>query len=227
MAASSKPAAVEWISRDVHIDQVSETTEDACYRAMDELLGIESQQPAEQVYFRVTDLLNLEVDLLFFDTTYTYVELDEADAELPRDSGGRVVAEGDPTAVTSGGFRSWGESRDGRDDVPQVVVVGMAETRDEILVRVVLARGTAGSKLIRQVKQDMRAWSPSRIVWVAGRSFSLADNRRELMRGAGGYIIGEKLRSGSQEVEAALSRQGRYATVRENLQVKGSQHRQQ
>ena len=40
------------------------------------------------------------------------------------------------------------------------------------------------------------------------------------MQGGGGYIIGEKLRSGSPEVKAALSRQGRYKTVRDNLQVK-------
>ena len=40
------------------------------------------------------------------------------------------------------------------------------------------------------------------------------------MQGGGGYIIGEKLRSGSAEVKAALSRQGRYQTVRDNLQVK-------
>ena len=40
------------------------------------------------------------------------------------------------------------------------------------------------------------------------------------MRGGGGYIIGEKLRSGSPDVKAALSRQGRYKTVRDNLQVK-------
>ena len=66
----------------------------------------------------------------------------------------------------------------------------------------------------------MRAWSLSRIVWVADRGFSSSDNRRELMRGSGGYIIGEKVRSESVEVKAALSRQGRYATVRDNLQVK-------
>ncbi len=40
------------------------------------------------------------------------------------------------------------------------------------------------------------------------------------MQGGGGYIIGEKLRSGSAEVKAALSRQGRYATVKDNMQVK-------
>jgi hypothetical protein len=47
-------------------------------------------------------------------------------------------------------------------------------------------------------------------VWVADRGFSSAENRRELRRGGGGhYIIGEKLRSGSAEATAALSRPGR------------------
>lgn len=50
--------------------------------------------------------------------------------------------------------------------------------------------------------------------------FSSAQNRRELRRGGGHYIIGEKLRSGSAEATAALSRQGRYQHVRDNLQVK-------
>jgi hypothetical protein len=49
---------------------------------------------------------------------------------------------------------------------------------------------------------------------------SSAENRRYLQRGAGGYIIGEKLRSGSPHVKAALSRQGRYQQVAGNLQVK-------
>jgi hypothetical protein len=219
LAASSKLAAVEWIGNDVHIDGIDQVSDDACYRAMDELLAIEPIL-AEQVYFQVTDLLNLEVDLLFFDTTNTYFELDEADAEVARDVEGKVVADGDPKAVAAGGFRSWGKSKDGRDDLPQVVV-GMAVTRDGIPVRVwSWPGGTGDSKLIRQVRDDMRAWSLSRIVWVADRGFSSADNRRELMRGAGGYIIGEKLRSGSAEVKAALARPGRYATVRGNLQVK-------
>jgi transposase len=185
---------------------------------MDELLAIEPTL-AEQVYFQVTDLLNLEVDLLFFDTTNTYFELDAADAGLPRDKDGRITDDPDQVAEQRG-FRSFGKSKDGRDDLPQVVV-GMAVTRDGIPVRCwSWPGGTADSKLIQQVKDDMRAWSLSRIVWVADRGFSSSDNRRELMRGAGGYIIGEKVRSESAEVKAALSRQGRYATVRDNLQVK-------
>ena len=105
-------------------------------------------------------------------------------------------------------------------NLPQVVI-GMAVTRTGIPVRVWSWPGATGdSALIRQVKDDMRAWSLSRIVWVADRGFSSADNRRELMRGAGGYIIGEKLRSGSADVQAALARPGRYRVIRDNLQVK-------
>ena len=66
----------------------------------------------------------------------------------------------------------------------------------------------------------MRDWSLARIIWVADRGFSSAENRRYLQRGAGHYIIGEKLRSGSAEAQAALSRQGRYQQVAGNLQVK-------
>ena len=79
---------------------------------------------------------------------------------------------------------------------------------------------TADSALIRQVKDDMRDWSLSRVVWVADRGFTSAENRRYLRRGGNHYIIGEKLRSGSAEAAAALSRQGRYQEVAANLRVK-------
>ncbi len=66
LAPSSKLAAAEWISRDVHITGLPETSDDACYRAMDWLYGIRSELE-KKVYDQVADLLNLEVDLLFFD----------------------------------------------------------------------------------------------------------------------------------------------------------------
>ena len=63
---SSKLAATDWITNDVHIDGLAEVSDDACYRAMDALLAIEAVL-TRRVYDRVADLLNLEVDLLFFD----------------------------------------------------------------------------------------------------------------------------------------------------------------
>jgi hypothetical protein len=74
--------------------------------------------------------------------------------------------------------------------------------------------------LIRQVRDDLRDWKLSRVVWVGDRGFSSAENRRYLQRGGGHYILGEKLRSGSAEAAAALARPGRYQQVAENLRVK-------
>jgi Transposase DDE domain len=217
---SSKLAATDWIANDTHIDGLGEASDDACYRAMDALIDIEPVL-AEQVYRQVADLLNLEVDLLFFDTTSTYFQTGQADEPVARDNRGRVDPGGevaDPVRDT--GFRAYGKSKDHRDDLPQVVI-GMAVTREGIPVRVWCWPGNTGdSALIRQVKQDMRDWSLARIVWVADRGFSSKENRRYLQRGGGHYIIGEKLRSGSAEVAAALSRPGRYARVAENMQVK-------
>ena len=106
------------------------------------------------------------------------------------------------------------------DDLPQIVT-GLAVTREGIPVRVWCWPGsTADSALIRQVKKDMRDWSLGRVVWVADRGFSSRAYRKFLQSGGGACIIGEKLRSGSAEASAALSRQGRYKTVAGNLQVK-------
>jgi len=227
LAPSSKLAASEWMSRDVHIDGLGEVSDDACYRAMDWLHDVRGELE-KQVYFQVADLLNLQVDLLFFDTTSTYFEIGAADEEIPRDWRGEKHAMQDGNHRGAGGgddenpagFREYGKSKDSRDDLPQIVI-GLAVTREAIPVRVWCWPGnTADSALIRQVKKDMRDWALGRVVWVADRGFTSRENRKFLQQGAGGYIIGEKLRSGSAEAQAALSRQGRYKTVAGNLQVK-------
>ena len=54
--------------------------EDQAYRAMDLLIDADTDaQVQEAVFFAVADLLNLEVDLLFFDTTSTYFETEDVD----------------------------------------------------------------------------------------------------------------------------------------------------
>jgi len=225
LAPSSKLAAARWISEDVLITGLPAATDDACYRAMDWLLEIKGQLE-KNVFDQVADLLNLEVDLLFFDTTSTYFETGEADEPVARDEHGNAVTGEDAAGGEAGkarepaGFRTYGKSKDHRDDLPQVVI-GMAVTRDGIPVRVWCWPGnTSDSALIRQVKDDMRDWCLSKVIWVADRGFTSAENRRYLRKGGGCYIIGEKLRSGSAEASAALSRQGRYKDVAGNLKVK-------
>ena len=98
------------------------------------------------------------------------------------------------TARSFVGFRTYGHSKDHRPDLPQIVI-GMAVTRTGIPIRVWCWPGnTNDSALIRQVKDDLRAWRLGRVVWVADRGFTSAENRRYLQRAGGHYIVGEKLR---------------------------------
>ena len=198
LAPSSKLAAAGWVSNDVHVPGLPEVSEDACYRAMDWLLQVEPTL-ARNVYDAVADLLNLEVDLLFFDTTSTRFQIEQADEALPRDEYGQRVEDPDD-AATAGPFRTWGKSKDHRDDLPQVVI-GMAVTRDGIPVRVWSWPGnTTDTALIRQVKTDLRDWTLGKVVWVADRGFTSKENRRALAAGAGGYILGRSCAPGPRRL---------------------------
>ena len=221
----SKLASLTWC-KSVQLPGVGDLGEDhnVCYRAMDFLLEVEDQL-SEAVYWATADLLDLEVDLLLFNTTSTYFETERADA-APGECEGPTAEQVLPDDLDDGegqdrvGFRSYGNSKDHRGDLPQVVV-GMAVTRTGIPIRVWCWPGNTGdSPLIRQVKDDLKAWKLGRVVWVADRGFTSATNRRYLQRGGGHYIMGEKLRHGSKDAQAALKRQGRYQRVADGLQVK-------
>src|SRR6266567_1959857 len=93
LAPSSKLAAARWAGEDVLITGLPETTDDACYRAMDWLLEIRGALE-KKVFDRVADLPGLETDLLFFDTTSTYFVTEDADAPVPRDERGGAVPGG-------------------------------------------------------------------------------------------------------------------------------------
>jgi transposase len=201
----SKLAAAEWASRDVHIPGLEAMDEDQAYRAMDVLAAADTEaRVQEAVFFACADLLCLEVDLLFFDTTSTYFERDEPE----------VGPDGGP------GFRALGHSKDHRPDLPQVVI-GLAVTREGIPVRVWVWPGNTNDQtVIAQVKDDLAGWRLGRCVWVVDRGFSSDENLRYLTRAGGHWIAGEKMRDGSPDARAALARQGRYRTVRDNLRIK-------
>jgi DDE family transposase len=193
----SKLATLEWAQQDVWLPGVGELGGDPqiFYRAMDFLLDCDEEVQRE-VFFAVADLLNLEVDLILFDTTSTYFEIEGED-----------------------GFRVFGNSKDHRPDLPQVVV-GMAVTKEGIPVRCFIFPGNASDQvIIREVKDALREWRLHRVIWVADTGFASAENRSYLQRAGGHYILGEKLRQGSEN-RAALARPGRYRVVEEGLEVK-------
>ncbi|MGH2903962.1 MAG: IS1634 family transposase, partial [Solirubrobacteraceae bacterium] len=215
----SKLAGCGWVAERTFIEGLAEVSDDECYRAMD-FLHAALPELQERVFFTVANLLDLEVDLLFFDTSSTYWETDRLPEELQDEDAEQPDTDQEPTLAESGRRRYSKHSKDHRPDLPQVVV-GMAVTRTGIPVRVWTFPGNASDQqIIRKVKDDLRGWNLSRVIWVLDRGFTSERNRRYLQRGGGHYIVGEKLRSDSKEANAALARQGRYHTVEGNLRVK-------
>jgi hypothetical protein len=214
----SKLAGCTWVTERVFIPGLAEVDEDTCYRAMDFFLAA-LPELQEAVFFTVANLLNLEVDILLFDTTSTYWETERADDELLDDADPDDDVDDSDRAVEAA-VRTWGHSKDHRGDLPQVVI-GMAVTREGIPVRCWVFPGDESDQtIVRTVKDDLRAWNLHRVIWVVDRGFSSDRNRRYLQRAGGSYIMGEKLRGSSREAAAALARQGRYHTVAGNLRVK-------
>jgi hypothetical protein len=217
---ASKLEATRWVGRDVVIDGVDTVSDDQLYRAMDFLLAC-AERVQESVFFAVASLLNLEVDVVFFDTTSTYFEID-VDDPLDDDGGEGEGEGGDASADAAGegSLRRRGHSKDHRPDLPQVVI-GLAVTREGIPVRCWVWPGnTSDQTVVDEVKRDLTGWRLGRAIYVVDSGFSGQDNLRHLRSAGGHYIAGMKLRSGMTQTEAALSRPGRYRSVRENLRVK-------
>jgi len=200
LAPMSKLAIEDWVENDVAITGLPEVQVHQLYRAMDFLIahGTEVQ---ESVFFSTANLLNLEVDLLYFDTTSTYFEV-----------------EPDPDDEEE--LRRLGHSKDHRPDLLQVVI-GLAVTREGIPVRCWVWPGnTSDMEVIAEVKNDLTGWKLGRVITVVDRGFSSAENLRHLQRAGGHYIAGERMRAGMNSVEQALSRQGRYKAIRDNMEIK-------
>ena len=212
----SKLAGTKWVAERVAIEGCAGFSDDAAYAGMDFLLDA-LDEIAGEIFGSVAHLLNLDLDLIFVDTTSTYWELDVAD-ELA-DLQDNVDDDGISRPVENGA-RAFGHSKDFRTDLPQVVIA-MAVTRDGVPVRCWTFPGnTADTAIIRTVKDDLAGWNLHRMVWVADRGFASAANRAYLTRGGGHYIHAEKLRNTNSEAAAALARPGRYRSVAGNLRVK-------
>lgn len=212
----SKLAATDWVAHRVAIQGCPGFSDDAAYRGMDFLLDALGEIAGE-IFSSVATLLNLDLDLVFVDTTSTYWEADVADglADLAESVDDDGVAR-----PVERGRREFGHSKDHRSDLPQVVIA-MAVTRDGVPVRCWTFPGNENDqRIIRTVKDDLAGWNLHRMVWVADRGFASAANRAYLTRGGGHYIHAEKLRHTNAEAAAALARPGRYRTVAGNLRVK-------
>jgi hypothetical protein len=193
----------QWLREDVRIEGAQHLELQHLYRAMDFLDGCR-EELEKAVYFRLADLLNLDVELVFYDTTSLHFEVDEEDEDDEEQPG----------------LRKRGHAKNRRSDVPQIVV-GMAVTREGFPVRHWIFPGnTVDVTTVRQVKEDLRGWKLTRCVFVGDAGMVSADNLKTLALGGGKYIVCVPMRRGDEVTEEVLRRAGRYQEVTENLRVK-------
>lgn len=209
---SKRHCRAQWLSEEVFFPHHEKLDLQHLYRAMD-FLEAHKEEIEKAVYFRTADLLNLDVDLIFYDTTSLHFEIDEEDEG---ESLGNVLA----GRKSYPALRRYGKSKNGRDDVPQVVV-GLAVTRDGLPVRSWVFPGqTNDATTVERVKADLRGWKLNRCVFVGDAGMNSEENRRTLALGGGKYILATKLRAGDEVTKDVLTRAGRYQTVAGNLRVK-------
>jgi hypothetical protein len=169
------------------------------YRAMDFLSGaMEALQ--EHLYFQVTDLLNADVSVLFYDTTSVSFEIPRPDSEP--------------------GLRRLGNSKKKRGDLPQVVL-GLAINRDGLPVRHwVFPGNTVDVTTVEGVVGDLLGLRPRRFLFVGDRGMVSQENLDFLESRRLHYLLGVKLRGNQEIANRMLSLRGRYRKVTDALSVK-------
>jgi hypothetical protein len=207
----------QWLKEDVRIAGTERLSLQHLYRAMD-FLEANKEAIEREIFFRVADLFNLDVEVMFYDTTSLHFEVDEEDRGFgPQDEvhGSRAAGRKRYRAL-----RKRGHAKNGRFDAPQIVV-GLAVTRDGFPVRHwVFPGNTVDVTTVAKVKEDLKGWQLTRCLFVGDAGMVSAANFRALAAGGGKYLMCMPVRGGDEVADAVLSRPGRYREVADNLQVK-------
>lgn len=169
------------------------------YRAMD-FLAEAMDEVREHLYFQITDLLNADVSVLFYDTTSVSFELPAPDGE--------------------GGLRRLGNSKKKRGNLPQVVL-GLAINRDGLPVRHwVFPGNTVDVTTVEGVVKDLLGLRPRRFLFIGDRGMVSQDNLDFLESRRLHYLLGSKLRDDAVVQTEVLSLRGRYRAITDTLGVK-------
>ena len=211
---SSKLHLEHWVANEVYIEDLPAVDSQNLYRAMD-FLQEHSDVLQKAIFHSVADLFNLEVDLLFIDTTTTYFEIEGEDADT-------IETDGQGEESVHLGYRR--RSKHGKDNHPELaqVVICFAVTRSGIPVKCWSWPGNTSDKaIVEEIKQDLNLWDLGRTIYVEDTGFNSERNRR-ILRGAGDhYIIGEKLRLGRYaDAHPALSQKGKFKQLDNGLEIK-------
>ena len=170
------------------------------YRTTGFLHEVRSELERE-LFFRDRDLFSQQLDLLFLDTTSTYVYRDEETE-----------------------YRKRGYSRDRRPELPQFVLCVAVNAQGWPVAWEVFPGNTADIEAFSQVITKLRErFRIGRVVVVADRAMMAQKTVKALSEHKSApfdYVLGCRMRRQTEVTEEVLSRAGRYQEVASNLKVK-------
>ena len=194
----SKRGVDRWVSK-VYRPEFEQLSLQHYYRGLDYLEKFK-EEVEEELFSNVKTLFNLNLDLVFWDTTSTYFQ-----------------GEGPELSM-------YGRSKDHRSDCKQVMI-GVLMTKDGFPVAHQIFPGnTADIDTFRIALEDIRRrFNIDRVIVVADRGMISNGLIEEIDKTGLSYIFGVKMRR-SKRVEAVLNQPGDYEEVEENLKVKEVLH---
>ena len=203
-----------WLEK-VYLPSCEELKLNQMYEAMD-LLQAHSERVEEAIFFQTASLLDLEVDLVFYDTTTVTFSVDTGDEDWEDNDPENCEDSPEDTPDT---LRQYGRPKDGSWSVE--MVVALAITREGLPVRSwVFPGNTADMATVSKVKRDLKGWKLGRALFVGDGGLNSEDNRRELAKACGTYLLATRLNSVKEVNQDVLSRPGRYRKISDNLHVK-------
>src|SRR5919199_1561524 len=204
----SKLACYEhWLAERVYLPAAAALTLDHLYFALD-FLDTHIEAIEREIFFRTADLFRADVDLIFWDTTSVYFEVDDEDTECETKRG-----------TTLPPLRQRGYNKEGRGNQPQIVV-GLALTRDGLPVRSwVFPGNTVDATTVAQVKESLRGWQLGHAFFVGDAGMDSEANRHELAKGLGHDILAMPMGRLTEVQHAVLARPGRFRPVNDQVEV--------
>jgi transposase len=196
LSARSKLATHQWVQQEVYFPQSDEIAVHHFYRALN-FLHQEQAAWEAALYNREMDLFNLDMSLVFYDTTLVSVYGDN------------------PESLAQ-------PSRRSRKTQLKELLIGLVLSRDGLPVaHEVLAGNTVDVTTVAEVTQRLaKRFSVKRTIFVGDRGMYSEQNLASLEQQGYEYILGVPLRKLTEVRDKVLATPGRYRSLAENLRIK-------
>lgn len=196
----SKLACVEWLERDAYLPGGKSLELQHLYRAMDFL--DECREDLEKALYQHRRTLFDRVEMVFYDTTSTYFEVEEGldDAEY--------------------GLRQRGHSKDMRPELRQIVIGLACDQNGYPVASEVFSGNTSDTITVVPMLERLRDLGLRDVVWVGDRGMTSSANLSAVRKAGLHYVVGTRLRT-DETLRTAIARDdGEYVDVAEGLMVK-------